>query len=270
MKNITLFLFLFASCTFAAGLDRSCQLDVPCQLGDRSYHVRVPDGWDGESRMPVLIHFHGWQRTGALPVKHRRISGATSRRGVLLIAPNGNRKTWDFWSAETDDVKFTAEVIADVAARYPIDEANIFLSGYSYGSIMAWRVACDRGTALQVRALLGISGTLDQEEDCPQVPQEVRHVHGLADNVLEFPVGPDGDETYPVMLWRQRLGCELSAKQVGDWSVVPYLTHSRIEWRECAAGTKVTLDVHPGGHFIPHGWIGRQLDELLGREPTYP
>lgn len=247
---------------------QACELEVPCALGGRSYHVKVPDGWDGQTSMPVLIHFHGWQRTGALPVQHQRISGATRRRGVLLVAPNGNRKTWDFWHSETDDVDFALDVIEDVAKRYPIDRKNIFLSGYSYGSIMAWRVACDRGT--DVRALLGISGTLDQDEDCAAAPQEVRHVHGLKDNVLDFPFGPGGDETYPVKLWRDLLACSDAQDDLGEWSVVPFLTHRRVAWQDCAAGMGVTLDVHSGGHFIPHGWIGRQLDELLGRAPTYP
>ncbi|WP_299599869.1 polyhydroxybutyrate depolymerase [uncultured Tateyamaria sp.] len=248
----------------------TCHLEVPCALGDRSYHVKEPDGWDGETPMPVLIHFHGWQRTGALPVQHQRISGATRRRGVLLIAPNGNRKTWNMWSPETEDVQFAADVLEDVIKRYPVDTDNIYLSGYSYGSIMAWRVACDRGTDMNVRALLGISGTIDLSEDCAQSPREARHVHGLNDNVLDFPYGPDGDTTYPVSLWRDHLGCTDARTDGGDWAAVEFLSLSRTEWQECEAGIKVTLDVHPGGHFIPHGWIARQLDELLGREPVYP
>ncbi len=258
---------LLPSAVFGEARD-VCHLDVPCVLGDRSYHVKEPDGWDGESPMPVLVHFHGWQRTGALPVQHQRISGATRRRGVLLIAPNGQRRTWDFWYSETEDVDFARDVIADVARRYPIDTENIFVSGYSYGSLMAWRFSCDGGNG--IRALLGISGALDASEECAEAPKEVRHVHGLKDNVLDFPFGPGGDTTYPVMLWRERLGCSEQMVDLGDWSVVPFLTHSRMEWQECAGGTKVTLDVHPGGHFIPHGWIGRQLDELLGRDPVYP
>lgn len=245
-----------------------CQLDVPCVLGDRSYHVKEPDGWDGTTPLPVLVHFHGWQRTGALPVQHRRISGATRRRGVLLVAPNGQRKTWDFWSSETADVAFAADVIADVKARYPVDTANVFVSGYSYGSLMAWRFACDRGNG--VRALLGISGAFGPEEDCAEAPQEARHVHGLKDGVLAFPFGPEGETTYAVQLWRDRLRCGDALQDLGQWSVVPFLTHSRVEWQDCEGGIKVTLDTHPGGHFIPHGWIGRQLDELLDRSPTYP
>ena len=245
-----------------------CHGDVPCALGDRSYHVREPDGWDGTTPLPVLIHFHGWQRTGALPVKHQRISGATRLRGVLLIAPNGNRKTWNFWSAETEDVAFAEDVIRDVSARYPVDADNIFVSGYSYGSIMAWRVACDRGRRLNIRALLGISGTLRQSEDCAEAPREVRHVHGLKDNVLDFPYGPDGDTTYPVSLWRGAMGCG-SGTEASTWKQVDFLDFSRTAWTDCTAG-KVALDVHPGGHFIPHGWIARQLDELLGLPLSYP
>ena len=245
-----------------------CTNEVPCSLGDRSYHVKEPDGWDGVQPLPLLVHFHGWQRTGALPVQHSRISGATRRRGVLLVAPNGLRKTWNFWSAQTEDVAFAEAVIADVQARYPIDTEQIFLSGYSYGSIMAWRVACDRGYS--VRALLGISGALRQDEECLEAPQEVRHVHGLNDGVLQYPFGPGGDTDYAVSLWRDRLGCSGEKTDLGDWAVVPFLTHQRVEWQACSEGEKVALDVHPGGHFIPHGWIGRQLDELLGLEPSYP
>ena len=268
-------LFAALVCTFPAIATaetqrETCHLDVPCVLGDRSYHIKEPDGWDGTSPMPLLIHFHGWQRTGALPVKHQRISGATRRRGVLLVAPNGQRKTWNMWSAETEDVQFAADVLADVMARYPIDPESIFLSGYSYGSIMAWRVACDRGGDMNIRALLGISGTINLSEDCAQAPREARHVHGLKDNVLDFPYGPDGDTTYPASLWRDRLACSDVQTNGGAWSAVEYLTLTRTEWRDCAGGIKVTLDTHPGGHFIPHGWIARQLDELMGRDPVYP
>ncbi|WP_300058987.1 PHB depolymerase family esterase [uncultured Roseobacter sp.] len=243
----------------------ACMDDVPCVLGDRSYHLKLPDDWDGTTPLPVMLHFHGWQRTGALPVKHQRISGATRRRGVLLLAPNGLRKTWDFWDSETEDVAFAAAVLEDAARRYPIDPERIYVSGYSFGSAMAWRFVCENGDG--VAALLAVAGTLRQSEDCPQAPREVRHVHGLADTVMDFPVGPGGDETYPVALWRAHFGCMEGIAQ-GSWSAREFLTFERTTW-ECDGG-RVSLDLHPSGHFIPHGWIARQLDELLGLPPSYP
>lgn len=254
--------------TPVAAFEADCVLDVPCQLGDRSYHMSVPDGWDGQSPLPVMLHFHGWARTGALPVQHQRISGATRPRGVLLLAPNGLGKTWDFWTSDTDDVAFASSVIEDAANRFPIDRENIFVSGYSYGSAMAWRYACENGN--DVRALLAVAGTLDQNEDCPHAPREVRHVHGVKDTVMDFPIGAGGDVTYSVALWRAALGCDdVQAQSLGPWKQVEFLTLERTVWEACDHG-RVSLDLHSGGHFIPHGWFARQLDELLDLPLSYP
>lgn len=251
----------------AMGPSKQCHGKTPCTLDDRSYHIRLPDDWDGETELPVLLHFHGWGRQGDLIVKHQRISGHTRRRGVLLVAPNGNGRSWDFWDADSRDVPFAAAVIEDVAARFPIDRDQIFVSGYSYGSAMAWRYACQNGDG--VAALLAISGSLRQSENCPQGPRDIRHVHGYADTVMDFPMGPNGDETFPVALWREKYDCGVQIKE-GPYKIVDWLTLDRRVWKDCAGDRKVTLDLHDSGHFIPHGWVGRQLDELLGRVPTYP
>ena len=237
---------------------------APCLLeSGRSYHVLAPDGWYGVSTLPVLMHFHGWGRTGADPVRNDRIAGATRTRGVLLVSPNGLRKSWNFWSATSDDIGFAQNVLGDVAKRYPLDQGRIYLSGYSYGSAMAWGYSCQDGDGNS--RLLGIAGTLDQDDSCPQAPGEVRHVHGLKDTVMDFPMGLNEDTTFPVQLWRQRLGCgEASGRS--HWSAQGALSFDRTIWETCAEGP-VRLDLHDGGHFIPRGWLARQLDELLD-QPT--
>ncbi|WP_085806951.1 alpha/beta hydrolase family esterase [Roseovarius albus] len=267
IRNALFALFLSATPAFAVGLQEgTCHAEVPCPLGDRSYHVLEPDSWDGTSPLPVLLHFHGWARQGTLIVKHGRIAGATRKRGVLLVAPNGLGKSWNFWRPETEDVPFAQAVLKDVAKRYPIDQSKIYVSGYSFGSAMAWRYACENGN--QVSALLAVAGTLDQYVQCPQAPAEVRHVHGTSDTVMDFPFGPNGDTTYPVALWRSKFHCGPGTDR-GDWSITKHDTFTRTTWDSCAKG-KVTLDVHSRGHFIPRGWIARQLDELLELKPSYP
>ncbi|MFK7744495.1 MAG: PHB depolymerase family esterase [Roseobacter sp.] len=253
----------WATGVWAAGPE--CGVETACPLGDRSYHVLAPDDWDGVTALPVMLHFHGWMRQGALVVNHQRISGATRRRGVLLVAPNGQQKTWNFWTNETPDVGFAARVLEDVADTFPIDRMRVYVSGYSYGSAMAWRYVCENGDG--VAALLAVAGTLRQDEDCPQAPAEVRHVHGLADRVMDFPMGANGDTTYPVALWRDLYGCG-QGQDAGAWQQRSFLIFARTTW-DCDGG-RVSLDLHPGGHFIPHGWIARQLDELLGLAPSYP
>ncbi|NRB02480.1 MAG: polyhydroxybutyrate depolymerase [Rhodobacteraceae bacterium] len=267
MIRLALLLIVLAGPLWAMGPWKSDCVDLtPCDIGDRSYHVREPDGWDGESPLPVLLHFHGWQRQGTLIVRHQRISGATRRRGVLLVAPNGENRTWDFWDKDTDDVDFARAVLEEVKARYPVDESRVYVSGYSWGSNMAWRFVCEDGA--DITALLAISGTLRQNEDCATAPAEVRQVYGLNDQVLDFPYGPSGETTYPVKLWRDKFECGVG-QATGPWQQVSFLTLERTVWEDCARG-RVSLDIHPGGHFIPHGWIARQLDELLGRKLSYP
>ena len=245
----------------AGGAAERCHAEVVCAVGSRGYHALVPDGWDGTSKLPVLMHFHGWKRQGDLIVKHGRIAGATRETGVLLIAPNGLGRSWDFWQADTDDVPFARAVLADVARRWPVDEERIFVSGYSWGSSMAWRFTCAEGS--RVAALLAISGTLpNQDEDCAG-PVHVRHVHGRSDTVMDYPFGPDGDETFPVALWRAKNECTGEPDRISSWSVPDKYDFKRYEWEDCASGRTVILDVHDKGHFIPIGWIRKQLDELL-------
>ena len=234
MRLHILFIFL-AICSLAPahamGPWKTCHAETPCNLEGRSYHVLEPEGWDGETPLPVLLHFHGWKRQGDLIVKHGRIAGATQKRGVLLLAPNGIGRTWNFWQADSDDVGFAAAVIEDAAKRYPIDRNRILVSGYSYGGAMAWRYACQNGAG--VAALLAVSGSLTQDERCLQAPREVRHVHGLSDTVMDFPMGPAGDTTYPVALWRAIYGCE-QGQAAGSWQITEHDAFERTVWTDCA------------------------------------
>ena len=125
---------------------------------------------------------------------------------------------------------------------------------------MAWRFSCEAGD--QVTVLLGISGTFyDQSENCETGPVEVRHVHGLKDTVMDFPFGPNGEETGPVRMWQRINGCSPEPGEVSKWQTSQ--TYTRYQWHECSSGKTVLLDVHKGGHWIARGWLARQLDELL-------
>ena len=259
-----MFRFLFAAlvwCSLSTSLAHACEGRIACQLGDRSYHLRVPDQWDGTSPLPVLLHFHGWGRQGSLIVQHQRVAIKGVADHVLLLAPNGLHGSWAFRTNRSRDTAFAVDVIEDAARRYPIDRSQVFVSGYSWGANMAWRFACEEGDL--IAGLIAVSGTLSQNEECAAAPAEVRQVFGLGDNVLPFPMGPGGDQTYPVALWRKAFGCTEGVDE-GVWNARRFLTFQRTTW-DCPGG-RVVLDVHPGGHFIPHDWIPLQLEEMLDRE----
>lgn len=236
----------------------ACTGAEACTLEDRGYHVREPAGWDGVSPLPVMLHFHGWGRQGQVPVGSPRTGGAADAAGVLFVAPNGLGRTWDFRRSGSRDTPFAQDVLADVAARYPIAGQPLIVSGYSWGALMAARFACDGGGP--VDALLLIAGAFPPDIDCAGRPTRVSHVHGTTDTVLDFPYGPDGDPTQAVALWKGRMGCGAQTRQF-EWKSVPYLTQDRREW-DCDAG-RVTMDIHSASHLIPRNWVARLLDEVL-------
>ena len=251
MKRIILAALLCLSPVSA----HSCGDGVSCGLGERSYQAKTPAGWDGTSALPVLLHFHGWGRTGTNVIRNKRIADATDANGVLLLAPDGLGKSWSFWNDNPRDIDFAEAVLADAAARWPIDPARVYISGFSYGSAMAWAMACDSGD--RYAGFLGIAGTLSGigRRECRTGPFSLRQVHGRKDNVMRPPWGNNGDA------WKKALslaGCGVSmAAQVG-----PY---ERRTWADCAEGRSVQLDIHKGGHWIPKGWLDAQLRDLLAR-----
>lgn len=236
----------------------ACGGQEACTLDERSYHLREPDNWDGESPLPVLLHFHGWGRQGNLIVRHDRISTLNVADDVLVLAPNGLGNSWDFRNPGSRDSVFARAVIDDAGRRYPINPDQIFISGYSFGAFMAWRFVCDDGA--DIAALLAVAGSFPPNATCDTAPREIRQVYGLNDGVLRFPFGPDGDTTTPIALWRDRFDCD-NGTDLETWNARDFLTFERTQW-DCAEG-RITLDLHSGGHFIPHDWIPIQIEEIL-------
>lgn len=231
----------------------ACGGPATCDVGDRSYRALVPGGWDGVSDLPVLVHFHGWGRQGRNVLTNERITKAAAENGLLLIAPDGLGKSWSFWGGDTRDADFVDQVLADAAKRWPIARERVFVSGFSYGGAMAWRLACLRGDAFA--GYLPIAGGLRRqaETEC-KGPVNLAHVHGLKDNVFGLPIGPFDAVEEGVLLWRR-------TNQVAE--PPKRFDHVRYDCRSW--GVDLTLCTHEGGHFIPKDWLGWMLPRMMAR-----
>ncbi|MEM7506924.1 MAG: polyhydroxybutyrate depolymerase [Pseudomonadota bacterium] len=229
----------------------ACGGESACLVGDRSYRAETPQAWDGDSALPVLLHFHGWGRQGINVLRNKRVSGPASENGMLLIAPDGLGKSWSFWGENSRDVDFVDRVLADAARRWPIDRSRVYISGFSYGGAMAWRLACQRGNAFA--GYLPIAGGLWRQSDVDCAgPVRLAHVHGLNDNIYGLPIGPFDEVEDGVLLWR-RMNNVQEPPEVFD--------HDRYTCRSWEAA--LTLCTHEGGHFIPKDWLGWMLPRMM-------
>ncbi|WP_421782390.1 alpha/beta hydrolase family esterase [Kiloniella litopenaei] len=236
--------------------ENTCMHGTGCKLDGRSYQVKVPPDWDKKSPLPVLMHFHGWGRTGKNVVNNPRITQATDKHGFLLVAPDGLGKSWDFWDKTSRDTPFAKAILADLKTKWPLDENRIYLSGFSYGSAMAWRLACESDQ--DFAGLLAIAGTLWQQEDiqCQGGPIKVTHVHGLKDNVMSLPKGKDNNPLKGIELWRRTNQCQIEPDTVEKINI--FTCH---HWTGCTSGKETSICLHNYGHMIPKGW----LDIVLGK-----
>jgi poly(3-hydroxybutyrate) depolymerase len=101
----------------------------------RTYFCLIPSAVADPLPVVVLLHGsgnNGQQMTGAW-------SDLASRERFIIVAPNSlHSETWD---SDSDGPAFLHAVVAEVAARHPIDPHRVYLFGHSGGAVYALGIA---------------------------------------------------------------------------------------------------------------------------------
>lgn len=238
------------------GSDSVCRVAVGEQT--RTYRIQPPDGWDGVTPLPVLVHFHGWGRTARFVLGNARQAAPAHRTGVLLVALDADGPTWAFRTPESPDVRFLDAVMADLPSRAPIDRSRVILSGFSHGGSMVWRAACDRGPAFA--GYTSIAGTIQGFDTaaCQGGPARMLQVHGTRDRALFPPLGgPGPDDDFA--LWRSAGAC---AGTPDETRIVDGRFQCR-HWTRCDAGASAGLCLLDAQHANPRRWLDYAIPRLL-------
>lgn len=263
-------LFLAAAVTCAAFTAQAQTGDLcggaetPCTLEGGTYHLRMPDGWDGETALPVLIFYHGHRGNGRTILGSGGLVTDFSANGYILVAPNGARSGEDGPQSypardgsPRNDVAFTLAVLDDLETRVAVDRARIYASGFSAGGSMAWLLACEAGEELA--GMVSVAGALrvPNSTECAGLEGlPILQVHGFADLQVPFE-GRVIRDWHQGSLW-DSLGYALeqnACRTHPDRVDIGEAFRLRI-WDESCDGAPVQLAVHDGGHGLPRGWTG--------------
>lgn len=229
-----------------------------------SYVARLPTGWDGIGRLPLLVFFHGYRQQGSTVMTISELTSAADRHRVLLVAPDGLEGSWAHQGSPSslrNETMFIDTLLADVERRWPIDVGRRWAGGFSQGGSMAWHAACYGGRPFA--AFLPVAGAFwrPHPEACPGGPANLLHTHGTADNVVPMtgrPIGDrfrQGDVRAGITFWRTRDGCDAAPRRV----VTEGGLHCEV-WSGCVSRREVRLCLHDGGHVVPPGWAETALD----------
>lgn len=118
----------------------------------RSYHVYLPP--DLPAGAPAVFVLHGSMGSGLgmRDMTAHEFDVIADREGLAIVYPDGFDKHWNGCRATADyvantqnidDVGFLTRVIDELAQRYGIDTARVYITGLSNGGHMAYRMALE-------------------------------------------------------------------------------------------------------------------------------
>jgi polyhydroxybutyrate depolymerase len=214
----------------------TCSIDVGGTA--RTYYVQLPSGYTSSRQYPVVFQFHPRGGTAEQALTMYGIS-----RGLpdaIYVTPQGLTENGNTGWANTNgqDIAFTKAMVADLQAKYCLDNARIFSVGFSYGGMMSFAVGCEMGDVF--RAIAPMSGALYSDFNCKGTGHAIAMwgSHGLTDDVVPI---ADGRAARDKILQQNHCGTQ----------TVPIDPSPCVSYQGCDAGYPVTWCEWDGKHGIP-------------------
>lgn len=183
---------LFASFLLAASPTLACGPNTDCPVaGERLYRIKMPDGHDGTTKVGALVFAHGAGGTAAGVMKNAALLQLASELGVAVIAGQATKRAWSIPGIPkrahvegVDENVYFDRVVADAAARFPIDTDRLVMTGFSVGGMMVWNLICHRSE--DYAAFVPVAGTFWRPipKRCTTPAANIVHIHGDEDPMV--------------------------------------------------------------------------------------
>ena len=153
----------------------------------RTFRFHLPDEkpW---SNLPLVIALHGAGSSADEIEPAFGFNPIADSARFAIVYPNGYGGRWNVGGPSedgVDDVGFVGMLIDTLARRYPVDRKRVFVTGFSNGGFMAYRLA--RELSDRVIAVAPVAASLfNVPYGDPRKEVAVLHIHALDDNTVPF------------------------------------------------------------------------------------
>jgi polyhydroxybutyrate depolymerase len=176
---------------------------LPVGAQERHYLAYLPFNWWAErDTLPVVLMLHGSGGTARWTLTETSWDHTAEAEKFLLILPEGSRvdfhqppgflhnpQVWNDGSPRgqlahpaADDVAFLATVLDDVEHRFPVDRRRVYVTGFSNGAGMTFRLGADLSPRLT--AIAPVAGLCPLPNPRPQKPLPTLYLIGTADPLI--------------------------------------------------------------------------------------
>ena len=242
---------------------------------ERSYILHIPANYDPSRLTAVVLAFHGLGLNAEEMIRISKFNEQADATGFIVVYPNGTgeKPSWNGGHCcgeaamnNVDDVSFVRALIEELSTVINIDPSRIYATGFSNGSIMVYRLACELSD--QIAAIGPVSATQIQEDEqaCrPGRSVPVIHFHGTADRLNPYAGGATqaGFQFISVddaiQFWVERNECSDQVQRTESGSIVHDL------YAPCLQNSAVELYTILDGE---HAWPGGEAVSPQVGEPT--
>ncbi|MCZ7438161.1 cellulose binding domain-containing protein [Micromonospora sp. WMMC241] len=156
---------------------------------NRSFILKLPDGYDRNRQYRLVFGFHWWGGTAVDVATGQTVQRDVwsyygllrlSNNSTIFVAPQGISNGWA--NSGGEDVTFVDDMLRRIEGDLCVDTTQRFSVGFSYGGGMSYALACARPNVFRAVAVQSSPGTLS---GCSGGTQPIAYlgVHGIGDNI---------------------------------------------------------------------------------------
>ena len=236
-------------------------LFIPSAGLTRSFILHLAPSY-GIQPQALVINYHGYNFTAAHMEQYSNMPAEADKAGFILVYPQGvdEPPSWNAGigaegpTGDADDIQFTRDLLSYLEQHYCVDTHRVYVTGFSLGGGMAYRVACTLTD--QIAAIATVAGAFYHAPGgCqPSRPIPVLEIHGQADQFAPYDGNPSAmmaAVSVYLNVWLTHDQCSGSPDTIFQQGDV-----TGLEWKHCANGVVVEhYRISDGGHVWPGGGI---------------
>ena len=197
----------------------------------RDYILALPQGYDPTRPYRLVFTWHPGGGTAQQTANNYYGLRQLAQDSAIFVSPEGIDNGWANTGGR--DIAFLDVMLERFQSELCIDETRIFSTGFSYGGMMSYTIACGRADVF--RAIAPMSGALYSGCEDGDAPIAMFGFHGTTDTVVPI---ANGVRARDVVAGRN--GCQPEAMAVE--------TDGCLSFQGCSAGHPVTWCEFNGGH----------------------
>ena len=225
---------------------------------ERTYSVFLPQNYDSTSNFPVVFHLHGDTHNSSTAIRYTQLSTVADTAGFLAVYPNGLDATWNFGEGGTvNDVGFINAIIDTLKMNYKIDLSRVYLTGWSSGSLMSYKLVSQIGERIAAIATVAGGIITGVSDSCYSHPIPILYMHGTADNLISY---RNGEPDYGIISAEESVNFWINCNQctnpdtisIPDYNPSDGSTVNKITYKNDENNSSVVFyRIRNGGHRWP-------------------